>query len=751
MFDDQLVGLYLSRYADDDGGEHTLATTQFEATHARKCFPCWDEPAFKARFTLTLEVEAEHLAVANGPEVNRQSLDDGWVRVDFAPTMIMSTYLVAFVVGPLEATDPVDADGVPIRVVHAKGKAGLTSFALDVAETGLRYFTEYFGLPYPDQKIDLVAIPDFAFGAMENVGCITFRESALLTDTERATQPELQRIADVINHELAHMWFGDLVTMSWWNGLWLNEAFATFMEMRATDAFRPEWDRWVDFAQSRTAAFDTDALSATRPIEYEVISPADADGMFDILTYEKGAAVVRMLEQYLGEERFRSGIQRYMRQHQFGNADTTDLWDALEAETGEPVRRIMDSWIFQGGFPLVSLDLQGNTAQLSQERMCYAGGDEVVDQQWVVPLRYRWSAAGDDEARADRLLLDGDEPTAVTLPAEPEWLVLNAESTGFVRVAYPADQLMDLAHLDEGALGPAERYALVDDAWASVLADRTSSMAFLSLLEAMTAETNRSVWVRLIGGFRSLRVLTSGEARERLEEISHDAMSPSLAYLGLAPEPGDDDQRRQLRGDLVRALGTVANDPDIQEEAKRALATGRRDPELVDPALLAAAVDVVAATGDEVDFDDFIAAWKGATTPQEELRYLSALCDFPQPDLVARLRNDLILDGQVRAQNAPLLLRRALLNRHSNRETWDFITQRWDELLDRFAPSLVVRMLEGLVALDEPGDDEDAARFFADHPVSVGAKTLDQILERQRVQVALRSREAGRLAQFLTA
>ncbi|MCL4146285.1 UNVERIFIED_CONTAM: hypothetical protein GTU68_059266, partial [Idotea baltica] len=368
VFNDKLIGLYISRFTDDDGNEQKLATTQFEATAARKCFPCWDEPEFKARFALSLTVDSAFNAVANSPEIAKTEVDGGLVRFDFAPTMIMSTYLVAFVAGPLEITDPVDVDGVPLRIVHIPGKAHLTDFALEAGAFALRYFTEYFGLPYPDQKIDMVAIPDFAFGAMENLGCVTFREVLLLIDPDSATQPELQRAADVINHELAHMWFGDLVTMKWWNGLWLNEAFATFMEMRCTDAFRPSWHRWTDFGLSRTAAFDTDSLASTRPIEYEVVSPADADGMFDILTYEKGAAVVRMLEQYLGEDRFRAGIRRYMVKHQFGNAETTDLWDALEEETGEPVRRIMDSWIFQGGYPLVTLSAGRSGLSLSQSR-----------------------------------------------------------------------------------------------------------------------------------------------------------------------------------------------------------------------------------------------------------------------------------------------------------------------------------------------------------------------------------------------
>lgn len=746
---EKLVGLYISRFTDDDGTEHKLATTQFEATHARWCFPCWDEPEYKATFEVSLTIDAALEAVANGPEVARTDVGGGLIRIDFAPTMVMSTYLVAFVVGPIEITEPVDVDGVPLRVVHVPGKAHLTPYALEVGAFALRYFTDYFGLPYPDQKLDLVAIPDFAFGAMENLGCVTFREVVLLIDPDRATQPELQRAADVINHEIAHMWFGDLVTMTWWNGLWLNEAFATFMEMRCTDAYRPDWHRWTDFGLSRSEAFDTDALTTTRPIEYEVISPADADGMFDILTYEKGAAVVRMLEQYLGEEPFKAGIRRYMADHQFGNAETTDLWDALEAETGEPVRRIMDSWIFQGGFPLLEvMTAADGTVSLHQTRMRYAGAETSPDQTWAVPVRYRWQAADREDPSVGRLLLEGDEPLDLDLDGEPSWLVANAEGASFVRTTYPSDLLDTLADVGGEQLTAVERYGLVDDHWAAVLADRATTPAHLTLLEALTAETNRSVWHRMIGGFGQLKRLVDGEAEEVLEEIAHDAMAPALANLGLTPADGDTDQERQLRGDLVRGLGTVANDPEIQEESKRAVAMGRRNPELVDASLLAAAVSVVAANGDEADFDDFIESWKAATTPQDELRYLGALTDFPDPDLVARVY-DLVLAGDVRSQNGPLLLRRAMLNPKASHQTWRFVADNWDELTTRFAAGLVVRMVEGLPTLDGEDDLAATTRFFAEHDVPTGEKTLAQILEKQRVSVALRSREAERLRQFL--
>ena len=346
---DQLQGFYRSTYKDDTGVPRTIATTQFESTDARRAFPCWDEPDLKAVFGVTLAVDEDVLAISNGPEIAREPAGVGRVRVRFADTMVMSTYLVAFVVGPLEATQPIDVDGVPLRIVYRPGKAALSAFAAEVGAFSLRFFADYYAIPYPDAKMDMVGLPDFAQGAMENLGCVTYRESLLLVDPDNATQPELATVADVIAHELAHMWFGDLVTMRWWNGIWLNEAFATLMELLAVDAYRPDWERWSQFLRSRAIAFEVDALQSTRSIEYPVRSPDDASGMFDILTYTKGAAVLRMLEQYLGAERFRDGIRRYLDEHRFGNTETHDLWDAIEKATDVPVRRIMDGWIWQGG------------------------------------------------------------------------------------------------------------------------------------------------------------------------------------------------------------------------------------------------------------------------------------------------------------------------------------------------------------------------------------------------------------------
>src|ERR687897_386000 len=390
----RLTGFYRSTYADDGGDTQVIGTTHFEATDARRAFPCWDEPDLKAVFAITIVVKDGLLAVSNGPEIGRERLDDGRVRIRFADTMPMSTYLAAWVVGPLEATDPTDADGVPIRVVHVPGKGNLTAFAIETSVHSLNWFSEYYGIPYPEQKLDNVAIPDFAQGAMENVGCITYREQVLLVDPDRATREERVDIAETIAHEIAHMWFGDLVTMRWWNGIWLNEAFATFMSMLAVDAYRPDWGIWNDFIRSRTSALEVDALETTRPIEYEVRSPDDASGMFDTLTYVKGGAVLRMLEQWLGPERFRDGIRRYLTKHAYGNTETHDLWDALEEETGEPVRRTMDAWIFQPGYPAISVALEDERLRFSQRRFIPSKPEDGTS--WPVPLMVRQGAGAEE-------------------------------------------------------------------------------------------------------------------------------------------------------------------------------------------------------------------------------------------------------------------------------------------------------------------------------------------------------------------
>ena len=413
-------------------------------------------------FSVTLVVPAGLAAVSNTAVVSEEPAEGGRRVVRFADSIKMSTYLVAFIVGELEATAPVMVGSTPLRVWCVPGKAHLARFALDCGAFTLDFFEKYYGIPYPGDKVDLLAIPDFAAGAMENLGAITFRETALLVDETAASHSELERVADVVAHELAHMWFGDLVTMVWWNGIWLNEAFATFMEMLAVDAWKPEWERWVNFGVSRSAAMGVDGLLSTRPIEFEVRAPQDCEAMFDLLTYEKGAGVLRMLEQSIGPAVFRQGVQRYLEDHRYGNAETTDLWKALGKASGQPIPEIMDAWIFRPGYPLVSVEADGAGVKLSQRRFTYLGGEGSPDERWRIPIFLRASVKG---GWVDKRLLLGEAETRVELPAAPDWALANAGGHGFFRVGYAPAMLKKLAR-SVAKVPPIDRFNVASDAFA---------------------------------------------------------------------------------------------------------------------------------------------------------------------------------------------------------------------------------------------------------------------------------------------
>jgi len=734
---DQLHGFYRSTYTDDDG-THTIATTQFEAADARRAFPCWDEPDLKAVFGITLVVPEGVVALSNGPEVAREPAGDGRARVRFADTMSMSTYLVAFVVGRLEITEPIDVDGVPLRLVHLPGKGHLSKFALEAGEFSLRFFTDYYGIPYPDRKVDFVALPDFAQGAMENTGLITYRESLLLVDPMHATQPELEDIADVVAHELAHQWFGNLVTMRWWNGIWLNEAFATFMALLTVDAWRPDWERWTSFGRYNTSAKEVDALRSTRAVEYPVHSPDDASGMFDVLTYQKGAAILRMLERYLGADRFRDGIRLYLARHAYGNTETHDLWHAIEESSGEPVRRIMDQWIWQGGYPLLTASPADDGISIEQHRFVADGGsDHAV---WDVPLRVR--------------ALDGDE-TSVLVPADATMapasagaaVVVNAGASSFVRVRYEGGLLERLTdRLPE--LTPLERYGLVDDHWAAVTSGAAPATEFVAAASRFGDDDDLAVWQLLLHGLGWCDRFLEGDHRERLRAFVRGLVAPAMDRLGWEADADEPDRTRALRGALLQGLGVLGADPNA-ESAARVFEAEARAGKPVDASLAAAAVNVVAFNGDATDYEHFWTAFRESPTPQEQYRYLFALPLFRDPELLERTL-DATFGDDIRSQDAPFIFMYAMINRDLGERAWAALRSRWDETQERFPSQLTIRLVDGTRYLTKPEQVAEAEAFFAEHPIPQSAKMLEQMLERQRVAAALRERATPDLEAYFS-
>jgi puromycin-sensitive aminopeptidase len=739
ILNDKLHGFYRSTYKDAEGRDKPLASTQFESTDARRAFPCWDEPAFKAVFQVTLVVDKELTAISNARTMRETVLPEtGKKEVVFADSMKMSTYLAAFIVGEFEATEPVMVGDTPLRVWAVPGKLHLARFALEIGKASLEHFSRYYGIPYPGDKLDLIAIPDFASGAMENLGAITFRETALLVDSERATRAELERVADVVAHENAHMWFGDLVTMKWWNGLWLNEAFATFMEMLAVDAWKPEWRRWDSFTVSRAAAMQVDGLGSTRPIEFPVAKPEEAAGMFDVLTYEKGASVLRMLEQYLGAEPFRDGIRLYLQRHKYANAETTDLWDALEDSTKQPVRALMDTWIFQPGYPLICVERSGREVRFSQRIFRYLQDGTEPRGVWHAPI---FLSAGTRSGVVQQSFLLTEREQNIELPEKAEWVIVNAGGHGFYRVRYSGELLDALKARWRERLSAVERFGVVNDTWAATMAGLTSLSEYLDLIELAREDNDVNVWTAVIGSCHHLHRILDDAQCAPLEERLRRLFTPAVERFGWSVKPGESPLESQLRGDLIGALGTLAGDTACQQRAREIFARYEKAPESVDSNLVPALVAIVAHSGAATDYEKFYRRFRTAQTPQEETRYLFALSSFRAPELIDRAL-DLTINGEVRTQNSPYLMRGILLNRQAREKAWAFMKARWLEMLRQYPDNAIPRMCEGIIGLVKPELEADARQFFAEHPIKQGAKQIDQHLE--RLQVAVRCHERWR-------
>ncbi len=731
VLNDLLVGFYRSTYTDVEGITRTIATTQFEATDARRAFPCFDEPAFKATFDVTLVVAEDLAAYSNSPIVSETAIGGGLREVVFAPTMKMSTYLVAFVVGPFESTATVDVDGIPLAVVYPEGKGHLTSFALDVGAFALRFFKEYFGVAYPGEKVDLVAIPDFAYGAMENLGCVTFRETALLVNPATASQNEQVRIAMVIAHELAHMWFGDLVTMAWWEGIWLNEAFATFMQYVCCDAYRPDWKMWVRFSAERETGLTIDGLHTTRPIEFPVHSPADAAAMIDPITYQKGGSVLKMLEQYLGEEVFREGIRHYLGAHAFANTVTRDLWDSLEAASGQPVGRILDTWILQGGHPIVTV----SDGTLSQRPFMYspADGPSAIGSGWVVPVLSR--PLGDDTV--SRQLLEDPAPLATTQPA-----IVNAGGTGVYRTSYEPDTLATIAPR-LGELNEIERAVLLGDTWALARAGDRSVADLLTLASGLGVEVEPTTWEIVDQMFEFLGRAIADTDRPLLRARLRALLGPAFSHFGWEARDGEDERAQIVRATLIRRLGITGEDEQVRAEASSRFDAGALEGDLAD-----AIVSVVASMNRPGDRDEMLRRFREAKDPQTEERYRSGLTAFADAALCLLTFEECF--DVFRSQDAPFVVLRLVANRVGGLAVWEAMTERWDQLVAVIPPLMQFTLGFGLFfQVADESFLERAKDFHATHPLPAGQQRLNQALERLASSTSFANRERPRLTATL--
>ena len=735
---DQLRGFYRSKYTAADGSTQHLATTQFEATDARRAFPCWDEPSVKAVFDVTLIVDNKHVAISNMPQAGESPLADGKRAVRFQLTPRMSTYLLVFVVGDMTSVQATAGNGTLVGVWTTRGKEEQGRFALDNSLRILDYMNDYFGIDYPLPKMDHIAVPDFAAGAMENWGAITYRETALLFDPDNSAAQARQRILEVVAHEMAHMWFGDLVTMEWWDDLWLNESFASWMGDKAVDHLYPEWQMWTQFVSHDTnSALGLDGLRNSHPIEATVNDPSEIRELFDAISYSKGGSVLRMLEDFLGAETFQDGLHRYLTAHQYANARTEHLWAALAEASMKPVTAIMDSWVKQMGYPVLDVDVKrgpsGTVLGFSQQRFLY---DYLVDDApdasvWRVPVGV--AQAGP----TTQSLLMEESTASLTMPAVPDggWIKVNAGQTGFFRVSYPEaewERLRDaVASL---ALPPADRLGLQNDAYALMRAGRLPATVFLSMAGAFVDEPEAPVWGDLAANLRGLEgLLLDAPYAERYREFARGVFSKIVASVGWDAKPGEQHLDAILRSTVLGQAGGYG-DPAVLTEAGKRFGTYLSDPESLHPDLRAVVFGLVAQQGTRETYDTLWRLEKAADLHEEKMRILGSLTRFPDEKLLQDLLSRSLGD-EVRSQDAMAVIVQAAGNKAGRDLTWQFVQDNWQELDRRYGKGgfAIMRIVGTTGAFTTMARHDEVERFFTEHPAPSAARTIQQSLERIRL------------------
>uniref|UniRef100_A0A1I7SBU0 Aminopeptidase n=1 Tax=Bursaphelenchus xylophilus TaxID=6326 RepID=A0A1I7SBU0_BURXY len=591
---EHLQGFYRSSYKDAQGNSKFMVSTQFESTYARKAFPCWDEPTYKATFDIELEVDKDLVALSNTPIVSETEAE-GKKIYKYETTPIMSSYLIAFAVGEFEYIEAKAKTGTLVRLYTCPGKKEQGRFALDVACRALEYYTEWFAQPYPIPKCDLIAIPDFSMGAMENWGLVTYREVCLLVDEAKSSHRQKSFVALIVSHELAHFWFGDLVTMKWWTDLWLKEGFASFMEYLFVSRNNPEFKIWLQFVSDEVArGFDLDSLRSSHAIEVEIDNPNELDEIYDSITYAKSNSINRMLFNYLGEERFRNGLRVYLERFKYSNAVTKDLWKALSEASGEDVDQMMSTWTKQVGFPVVQVSeerLPGNKRKILLKQQRFLADGSTDDTLWHVPIGI-CTASNPNEPVHKVLLTKAQDEFVLDGVDEKDWIKLNASTTGFFQVQYSKDMLTSLlAAIKDQKLGVLDRFGISNDLFAQVKAGKVPTAQFLALYAASTNENEYIVWGALDTGLstisNALARASDPSLKEKLNEFVRRALEPVGERLGWEKRDGegrdfcstahakkafDADQLKVLDRPIRQTVEGILINKKIREESEKSVA-----------------------------------------------------------------------------------------------------------------------------------------------------------------------------------
>ena len=744
---DELAGFYRSRYTMSDGKQGYMAATQFESTDARRAFPCWDEPGAKATFEVSLVVPEGMTAVSNTPPIDEKDLGDGTRLVRFAETPRMSTYLLAFAVGPLDSIEGKARRGTKLGVWALPDRIGHSRWALDEAIRILDYLNDYYGIPYPLEKLDHIALQDFAAGAMENWGAITYRERILLFDPATSSAQTRQTIVEVIAHETAHMWFGDLVTMAWWDDLWLNESFASWMGAKTTGALHPEWKMWTQFLEEDIVrGLTLDGLKSSHPIEVPVRDPAEIREIFDDISYSKGASILRMLEQFLGEATFRRGIRDYLKAHAYGNARTEDLWRALTAASRQPVRALMGSWTRQTGFPLLDVQVKrtGGSARvgLTQSRFLYSDilGPSKDRTRWKVPVRI--ARAG--QKKPVSFLMEKKTETRPLgrsrRSSEKDWIKVNAGQSGFYRVNYPSEEWDRLRRaVEAGELGTEDRSGLQNDAHALMRAGYLPATTLLDLTAAYRGEDDATAWRLIAESLHDVETLISDTRYlEKFDAYGRELFRPAGERSGWDPKPGEGHLDALRRSTILSRLGHHSYRP-VLAEAGRRFARYLKDPATLHPDLRGVVYNLVGQQADQATYETLWELQRKAALQEEQVRLLMALSNPRDERLLQETLRRSLTDA-VRSQDAVLVITSVAASRPSvGRDlAWSFVKDNWDELYRRYAESgfLIRRLVQIAQEFTTPEAVKDVERFFRGREAPEVRRAVQQAIEKIRVNAA---------------
>ena len=744
-------GLFCVRYQEQtSGAKKILLGTQFEATDARRFFPCWDEPSFRSRFQLTVIVPQNWLAVSNMPiDSELKSNNEKEVRFEITPPM--PSYLNVFAAGELDFIET-QSSGVRIRVITTKGKSESAGYALKNSAQLLDYYNAYFGVAYPLPKLDHIALPGGFGGAMENWGGITYFESTLLFDPERSSSQTKEDIFAVLAHEMAHMWFGDLVTMAWWDNLWLNEGFASWMGTKATAHFNPKWEVWLRNNQPRNPthragipkeqAMESDARSTTHPIQQQVANEAEANSAFDDIAYQKGQSFIRMLEDFLGHDVFRDGIRRYIAAHKLSNSTTADLWNALSESSGKPIGEIAAGWTERPGFPLVKVRRdEGGKVSLRQERFTI-NQKNALPFEWKIPLTY----AVRGQKPQSRLMSDKTD-ILENMPADQP-LKLNVSGAGYYRVQYDP-RSWDLLLAALGELSVEDRVNLASDAWALVQADRAPLSLYLGLVEKLPGVTELAEREQIINVFQFInRLLVSHPDRENFQRYARAILRPSFDALGWDPKTEEAFNVATLRASLIAALGDL-NDPGIIAGCRDRFQKYLTEPAVIPPDLRSPVFGVVGRYADEPTWNKLHDLGLTTTNIEEKERYYNAMARAADARLVTKTLQ-LALTDELPTSRAVFLVGKVARDSDHPEMAWQFAKANIKALLAKTDALSVNSYASSLFTFfSDPAHIEELRTYAKQNLPPTSAKEVAKAVDEMEFRAAFKNRLGSQLAAWI--